>query len=222
MTMEIKDTFTVKSKRKEHPNAGKYPGRPSFEFGNAVRQFLGDIGPQNCDKFVEGNFVFEEEVTAEFFDSILPGDVVGLGILKGFNELGENEKETFAAYKFKILGVDGERDVMQARNVTFEHPSRKEYTGTETELTFEDISCAFGMGFGEILERDGKPYGVSEEIEYKIKIIGAKEEENETADATGTNSLPSLPETTTGTSNPTSTTEASDTTDATQGNSNPV
>ena len=192
MTVEIKDTFTIKTKRKEHPNAGKYPGRPSMEFGTGLRNFMSDIGSKNLDAFVKGEYVFDESVTAEFFDSILPGDVVGLGVLKGLNEFGENDNKAPCAYKFKILSVDRNKDIMQARNVTFEHPKQTEYSGTEVDLTFEEVSCGFGMGFGEILERDGKPFGVSEEIELKVKVIGAKTEEpqEQTAAGASTNALP--------------------------------
>jgi hypothetical protein len=198
MTVEVQDTFTIKTKRTEHPNAGKYPGRPSMEFGTGLRQFMSDIGMNNLDAFSKGSFVFEEEITAEFFDSIIPGDVVGLGILNGFNEAGENQKKEPCAYKFLILSVDKNTDTMQARNVTYEQLIKKrsrkghesDYKGTEVELTFEEVSCAFGMGFGEILERDGKPYGVSEEVELKVKVFG-KKDDTVGPNATGaTNVLP--------------------------------
>jgi hypothetical protein len=55
MTIEIKDTFTIKSKRTEHPNAGKYPGKPSMEFGTGLRNFMSDIGSSNLDSFVNGS-----------------------------------------------------------------------------------------------------------------------------------------------------------------------
>ena len=199
MTTEVQDTFTIKTKRTEHPNAGKYPGRPSMEFGTGLRQFLSDIGPHNVDAFGAGTFVFEEDVTAEFFDSIIVGDIVGLGLLKAFNEAGENESKSPSAYKFLILSIDKNSDTMQARNVTYEIAIKKrsrkghesDYKGTEVELTFEEVSCAFGMGFGEILERDGKPFGVSEEIELKVKVFGNKKDDTVDPNATGaTNALP--------------------------------
>lgn len=173
MTVEIKEEFTVKSKRKEHPNARKYPGRPSMEFGTGLRKFLGDLTSEEMKQFQEGSLVFEEEASAEFFDSVLPGDVVGLGLLRGLD--GQP-----CAYQWKILAVDRDADTMQARNCTWEdekkHPG---YKGDERELTFEEFSCGLGMGFGEILERDGKPFGVSEEIEQKVVIYGEKEEKEE-------------------------------------------
>lgn len=171
MTIENK-SFTVKSKRKEHPNAVKYPGRPSMEFGTAIRSFICELNDQEMDDFTEGKYVFRQDVSAQFFDSVQENDVIGVGLLKGLNEGGENSYNEPAAYKFKVLEIDKNRDIMKARNVTFESKKNDKYKGSELELTFEDLSCAFGMGFGEILERDGKPFGVSEEIEIKINIVG--------------------------------------------------
>lgn len=166
MTVEVKEEFTVTHKRKEHPNDRKYPGRPSMEFGTAVTKFLSDLDKQEFEDFSKGELVFEEEVSAEFFDSILVGDVVGLGVLKGFDE-------SPCAYKWKILEVDTEADTIRARNCTWEDEKKHpDYKGDEAVITFEEFSCGMGMGFGEILERDGKPFGVSEEIEQVIKIYG--------------------------------------------------
>lgn len=170
MTVEVKEKFTVTSKRTDHPNAKKYPGRPSMEFGTALRKFLGDLTPEERELFRTGELVFEEEYSAEFFDSILPGDVVGLGVLKGLN----NEP---CAYKFKIITINKDADTMMARNCTWEDEKRNPgYVGEVCQLTFEEFSCGLGMGFGEILERDGKPYGVSEEIEQTVVIYGESAE----------------------------------------------
>ncbi len=46
-----------------------------------------------------------------------------------------------------------------------------DHTKQEIDVCFEDVSYAFGAGFAEILERDGKPFGVSEEIEYTVNVI---------------------------------------------------
>jgi len=199
MTMEIKDQFTIKSKRKEHPNARKYPGRPSMEFGTGLRKFMGELTAAERQEFLEGKLVFEEAVSAEFFDNILVGDVVGLGVLCGINEMGSNTYNEPAAYKFKILEINRTKDTMRARNITWEDAKRdKEYQGEEVDLAFEDFSSALGMGFGEILERDGKPYGVSEDIELKIKIVDMSGSQQ-----TGASAAPQLPATTPETPEPT-------------------
>jgi hypothetical protein len=165
MTVEIKEKFTIKVKRTDHPNAGKYPGRPSQEFGFAYTNFLGSLDSEDVNDCLNGTLVYEEELSAQFFDSIVEGDIVGVGL-----PLGLEGKP--AAYKFKILSVDKEADTMQARNVTWESEKHPEYVGEETALTFENLSCALGIGFGEILMRDGKPFGVSEEIEMTVNIVG--------------------------------------------------
>lgn len=177
MTVE-NNMFTIKTKRTDHPSAIKYPGRPSMEMGRALTQFLSDVGPTNTSDVMYGTYVFEEDVTAEFFDAIQVDDIIGLGVVKGFNEFGENKQNRACAYKFKILEVNKDKDTIKARNVTFEDLKGKsrssairEYRGTEVELTFEDISVAIGMGFADVLERDGKLFGVSEEIEMKVKIV---------------------------------------------------
>jgi hypothetical protein len=168
---KVVDTFKLKSKRKSHPNAERYPGRPSMTFGTALRKFMYDLDNDQLDKFQEGRLVVEDEASAEFFDGILVGDVVGLGILKGIDENGSNPRHEPAAYQFKILDIDRKKDLMKARNVTWEDAKRNpDYQGIETEIAFEDLSVALGMGFGEILERDGKPFGVSEEIEMEVRI----------------------------------------------------
>lgn len=165
MTIEIKEKFTVKFKRKEHPNAGKYPGRASQEFGYAFSMFLAELDTPSVDSLLDGTYVYDEELSAQFFDSVLEGDVLGVGLASGF----DNHP---AAYKFLILSIDREADKMLARNVTFENPKYPEYKGEERELTFEELSVALGTGFGEILMRDGKPFGVPEEEEMTINIVG--------------------------------------------------
>jgi len=194
MTIE-NNVFTVKSKRKEHPNATKYPGKPSMEFGTALRSFMSDIGPTNLNALIEGKYIFDMEVSAKFFDSIQIGDVIGLGLVKGFNEVGENRHNEPAAYKFKVLDISKQNDTMKVRNVTFESEKGK-HKGLELELAFEDLSSALGMGFGEILERDGKPYGVSEEIELKVKIVNLNPTGSiEAQQSTAQNNLPQTTET---------------------------
>lgn len=172
-------TFKITTKRKEHPNAVKYQGRPTMEFGSAFRSFILDLSePEKVEAFLERRLVFEEEMTAEFFDSIQVGDVIGLGLASGFDEIGENPHDEAAAYKFKVLEIPEGQDILKVRNVTFEsdkpNPRRAPHVGTELEVTFEDVSCGLGMSFAEILMRDGKPFGVSEEVEINVKFVDAQ------------------------------------------------
>ena len=176
MAIEVKDKFKVDIKRKEHPNARKYTGFSCLEFGSALTKFLDELEPEEFDQLEDGSLIFEEEITAPFFDSIQVGDVVGLGLIKGL-EKGP------APYKFEILSVDQSEDTMLGKNVSHDEKAMKradpDYRPEEKELTFEEVSIAFGLGFGEILMRDEKPFGVSEKIEKEIVILGKKEEEPE-------------------------------------------
>ena len=43
MTIQQIDNFKIKGKRKEHPMARKYPGRPCIEIGTALRKFYDDL-----------------------------------------------------------------------------------------------------------------------------------------------------------------------------------
>jgi hypothetical protein len=187
MTVENNSSFVVKTKRKEHPQAVKYPGRPTMEISSALTKFMCDVGDANVDSMLEGEYVFEEEVTAEFFDSLQIGDVVGLGCTKGLNEIGENPHKMACAYQFKILDIDKDNDTLKARNVTYESRDEKKkskYQESEVEITFQDVSYAIGMGMADILERDGKFYGVSEEIEMKVNIVNLDEKKTAEENAT--------------------------------------
>jgi len=144
-----------------------------MEFGTALRKFLSELDRDEFLALQKDELVFEEDVAAEFFDSIQEGDVVGVGLLHGL----EGEP---AAYRFQILSVNTEEDTMYAKDVSLDEKEMQkyhpDYKGAERELSFEEMSVAFGLGFGEILERDGKPFGVSEEIEQVVRIFGPKEE----------------------------------------------
>ena len=186
-TTEVKETFKVKLKVREHPNASKYPGRPCFEINQSKLKFLGELSSDEYQRFFDGSLIIEEDYTAEFFDSILPGDVVGLALVKGINELNMNPLHETAAYKLLVLDVDKQQDILKCRNVTWEQRDKskkrklagaeEEYIGQEVEVAFEDVSVGLGMGFAEILEREGKPFGVPEEVEQEVVIVGKKTEE---------------------------------------------
>jgi hypothetical protein len=199
-SIEVKDRFTVKTKVTEHPNASKYPGRPSFEVSQSKIKFLNELSDEEIDLLVDGKLIVEPEMSAQFFDSLLPNDVVGLALFTGLNELNMNIQQESTAYKFKVLDIDKSADTLRCRNISWESKNKKknlsaqeEYRGQEVEIAFEDVSVALGMGFAEILERDGKPFGVPEEVEQEVVIVGMKNDatqalpENTTPDVEGSN-----------------------------------
>lgn len=169
MTVEKVDTFKMKGKRKEHPMARKYPGHPSQEFGNALTKFLMDLEPDEMEAFKDGTLVFEEAIVSEFYDAIQEGDKIGLGVFNGVKDFDITHP---CAYKFEVTKVHADEDRLTVKNISFQGIRGYEQSVKEIDLYFEDISHAFGAGFADILERDGKMFGVEEEIEYKIAIYG--------------------------------------------------
>jgi len=193
MTIEVKDEFKIKTKRTEHPNASKYPGRVSFEFNQAKFKFMNELNDCDLDKLLSGTLIVDEEMSSAFFDSIQDNDVIGLGLLNGINELNQNIHQEPAAYKFLVLKVDRQRDVLVCRNITWEPKKAgnkvssyrisalEGYEGTEVEVAFEDVSVGLGMGYAEILERNGELFGCDQEIEYNVKVVGKSDATNESS-----------------------------------------
>jgi hypothetical protein len=186
MTIKQIDTFKVKGKRKEHPMARKYPGRPSMEMTQALQKFYDDLDDSEKEWFLKGTLVFEEAVVAPFFDALQEGDVIGLGLVKGYEEFDTTHP---SALRFKIVKVYEGEDRIRVQNVSFEkYPEMKHTLLQETDLCFEEISWGFGCGMADILERSGKMFGVSEEMEYEVVIMG--KETDVSGSVTGSTSTP--------------------------------
>lgn len=165
------ETLRIKGARKKHPMEKKYPGHPCMEFSTAHYKFFEDLTEDEKQWFLNKTLVFEEEVTAVFFDSLQVGDVIGLGLMKAYPE--EFDTAGPAAYQLEVVKIYEGQDKIRVKNITF---ADSRFCG-EIDLTFEEVSWALGAGFADVLKRDGKLFGVSEEVEYKINIIKPAEEE---------------------------------------------
>lgn len=163
MTVKITDSFKVT--RKDHPNERLYNGRSTMENIQAFTQALECLDPDDFDKLCTGTLVHDEERTAELFDSILPGDIIGLcSNVRGVGWVGE---------QWSVLNVDLEADKLLCQSRFDEHKVR--------EVFFEDISIGLLLGRAEILLRDGKPYGLPEdELSYHINIVDMSKPTEET------------------------------------------
>lgn len=156
MTVKITDNTSIKYTRKNHPNERLYNGRPTMETMNAIMQALECLDDDEFEKLATGELIYDEESTAELFDSFEKGDVIGLcGMVEGKGWIPE---------QWTILDIDVEGDRLFAE-------SRYE-PKIEREIFFEDISVGLLLGRAEILLRDNKPYGLSDEdMEMKITIL---------------------------------------------------
>lgn len=154
--MTVKHTdITVKGKIKKHPNEKLYPGRPCFETGNAFMQALECLTEDEFNQMLNKTLIYDEESTAELFDEIKPGDIIGV--------CGHEEGIGWVAKQWEVLSIDPESDTMEC--LTRYKPAE------QRTLYFEDISIGMVLGLAEILLRDDKPYGIETEVEYKVRFL---------------------------------------------------
>lgn len=157
MTIKTTSTNEIKFSRKDHPSERRYVGFSCFETQNAVNQCLELLESDDFTKMFQGTLIYDEDTTAEFFDEIQVGDIVGL--------VTHEDGGGWVPRQYKVLEtkVDGE-DKHLVEN-------RYGEVKTQQEITFEQCSIALLLGYAEILKRDDKPYGLSdEEMEMKIVI----------------------------------------------------
>lgn len=161
MTMKITEEQTIKIRRKQHPNAPRYPGRASHETSMTLSAFLSKLSPSQLAQFDDGYLVIDEDATAKFFDSILPGDVIGIA------KYIEGKGLVSTCMKIER----SENDILYGKAPVY--PQKE----VDMEVTFEQVSTALAMGFAEILMRDDKPFGVDEEVELKVRLFENQTEE---------------------------------------------
>jgi hypothetical protein len=128
-------------------------------------KLMGILEPEQLSELENKSLVLDEESTAQLFDSILPGDIVGVGQFQ--------DGKGYVATKMKIEKI--EDDILYGKDIS---NMKNQF---DIEITFEDVSIANSIGFAEILMRDDKPYGVDLEVEYKVRLV-----EEEKSDPTET------------------------------------
>lgn len=175
--MTIKTTDTWKFSRKNHPNEKNYLGRATMETMQAFTQALECLEGEEFDKLCDGTLIYDEERTGELFDAILADDIIGLC----YNVRGVG----WVAEQFKVLSIDKEADKMLCQS---RYNKEK-----EQEFFFEDISIGLLLGRAEILIRDGKPFGLTDDqlnVTVKIVDLSKKEEDTPEVDPNATAQLP--------------------------------
>jgi len=174
MTVKISDNTSIKFTRKNHPNERMYNGRPTMETMNAVMQALECLDDDEFSKLATGELIYDEEATAELFDSFEVGDVIGLcAMVEGKGWIPE---------QWTILDIDVQGDKLFVE-------SRYE-PKIERDIFFEDISVGLLLGRAEILLRDNKPYGLSDEdMQVNITIVDLSKKTEDVVEA----EAPALP-----------------------------
>ena len=151
---------SVKGKRVKHPNEIKYPGRPCVEAQKAFSQVMEYLPSEDMEKFLNGTLIHDEEQTAELFDQIQIGDTIGL--------CSHTEGYGMVAEQWVVKDIPKDADILKCHARNAEEATR--------DIYFEDISIGLVMGMAEILLRGKTPFGVTEEIEYKVRVFGIVEE----------------------------------------------
>lgn len=143
----------IETKAKYHPNDEKYAGRESTqEQMSALIKFYAELTPEQEAEYEAGTLLFDEERTRDWITFLQAGDIVGLkNQMYKVVEAGENE----------IVCSPRAWDRYE-RKVTFD-------TAPETFSVY-DVDLALNLGLGEILYRNDKPFGVEEELSYKVKV----------------------------------------------------
>ena len=143
----VKRTVTVKVK--EHPNAFRYPGSATGDYFHAQVDYMTSLSEGEKELHSLGALVRDPAKVMEFVDTVEVGDVVGVGM----NTLEVESKGGMSLVcKNKLLKETG------------------------IDVSMMELDEAIGMGYAEILYRDGKPYGVDQTKEVNVTIIGGKGE----------------------------------------------
>lgn len=164
---------TIITQRKRHPNDVRYPCRGTHEIMDAGRKLITSLSDDERDQMLAGDLILDEEETAELYDAVEVDDVIGLGI---FRRTG-HPQAGFNSNMYKVVKIHEGDDFMECENM---------FSKETEEISFQDFSIALAMNLAEILYREDKPFGISNEEEWTIKIH--EKEEDEEDSATGNNS----------------------------------
>ncbi len=148
------ETHVLKAKRKYHPNDPKYQGCDSTQDSMMAEiRFFGSLTPEQSTLFSKDKLIATPEKTNEFWKTLQVNDVIGY---KGnVYKLEEKSKTSLSLVKRKLSKYRNEEPV---------------YLTTSEKVSKYEIDYALNIDFCEILYRDGKPFGVSDEVEYKVKV----------------------------------------------------
>lgn len=161
------ETMNIKVTVRKHPSEKRYCGRVNRDSNDALMKFMYLLSDQDRHDLFNGTYVHDEEATAQEFDSVLPGDRIGILL---------QYEDGWVPSIYEVQKV--ENDLLYAQEI-LEKPrgSSEPDMGPTVEIAFEDVSAAMAMGYFEILYRPDPadsskfiPYGIEREREVKVLI----------------------------------------------------
>lgn len=141
----------IKTAAKYNPSDSKYIGKESSQESLMRRiNFFNELSDEQKEAYKTNSLILDEERTRGFMSAIEVNDVVGI---KG--------------NMYKISSVSDDEIVGHQRKLS----SRKfEFDMNEKKFSFQEMDMALNLEQAEILYRNDKPFGVEEEMEYKVKL----------------------------------------------------
>lgn len=167
LTKVKEETQTIKAKRKYHPLDEKYRGHDSSqETMVAEIEYLDSLSSEQSIAFEKNKLIFDAAKFETYWGEIQPKDIIGY---KGFKYLVEGKtKSTLSLNRIKPKHYLSDPDV-----VTFDNT----FVDNNVKVSKYDLDYAMNIKFTDILYRDGKPYGMPEEFEYKVKVALFEDED---------------------------------------------
>jgi len=144
----------ITTDRKYNPDDFKYNGmqQSSQDLLMAQIKLFEKLSPEQEADYEAGTLVYDEERTRDFMDAIQVGDIVGI-------------KNTM----YSIKKIDADSMIGCPRG--YNKYDRKYHFDTEEEtISLVDLDNALTMGFGQILYRNDKPFGLDDEMTYKVIV----------------------------------------------------
>lgn len=150
------ETFQVKVKVKEHPNAWKYVGFSGREHSNALFKALSALTPEQTKVWQHKTKLLNREAVKEFIASVKVGDQIGLNTMV----LSVVSKTKTAVVVLTVACST------QGTTSSWVNPTIK--------ITSKMVDKGLAIGWCEVLMRDGKPFGVDEYKTIDVTIADSR------------------------------------------------
>lgn len=144
----------ITTDRKYNPDDYRFNGMQtsSQEMLMAQIKLFELVAPEQEQDFENGTLIFDEDRTRDFMDALQPTDIIGV-------------KNTM----YRFHGLDG--DTLRVSPRAYDKYNRKYHFDTPEEIiSLVELDNALTMGFGQIMYRNDKPFGLDNEMTYKIRV----------------------------------------------------
>lgn len=150
--LEYKEEDIV-AKRKYHENDKRYSGHGGTQ--DALKAFIvwmSKLTAEQQKQFKKPSYVHDAERTLGFIKTLQVGDVIGV-----------------ESHMWKILDTKNPKKLKAVRRVI--SGNKASFPDEKVEdLTIQMVDMAFNKNCCEILYRNDTPYGMDEELSYKVRL----------------------------------------------------